>query len=73
MWYRPGDIKCHLEPLVTDPDYRRMGLGRAVVYEAAKRCGNLGAKHVAWALSQQFYCNIGFYPTNTYTCWELVK
>jgi len=72
MWYRPGDTNCHLEPLVTDPDYRKMGLGKAVVYEAAKRCGNLGAKQVSWALSQQFYCNIGFYPTNTYTYWELL-
>ena len=73
MWYRPGDICCDLEPLVTDPDYRKMGLGKAVIYETAKRCGKLGAKHVSWALSQQFYCNIGFYPTHSYTYWELKK
>jgi len=73
MWHMPGSTVCDLEPLVTDPDYRKMGLGRAVVYETAKRCGQRGAKQLAWALSQQFYCNIGFYPTHTYTYWELVQ
>ena len=72
MWHRPSDTVCDLEPLATDPDYRKMGLGKAVVYEAARRCGKQGAKQVAWALSQQFYCNIGFYPTHSYTYWELV-
>jgi len=71
LWYRPGDTVCDLEPLVTDPDYRMMGLGKMVIYEACKRCEKLGAKHLSWALSQQFYCNIGFYPTHTYTYWEL--
>ena len=71
MWYRAGDTSCDLEPLVSDPDYRLMGLGRAVVYETARRCAKLGAKQVSWALSQQFYCNIGFYPIHTYTYWEL--
>jgi GNAT superfamily N-acetyltransferase len=71
MWYRPGDFYCMLEPLVTDPDYRMMGLGKAVVYEAARRCGELGAKVMLGAISQQFYCNIGLYPICTYTNWAL--
>jgi GNAT superfamily N-acetyltransferase len=71
MWYRPGDFYCELEPLVTDPDYRKMGLGRAAVLEAARRCGKLGAKQVVGAINQQFYCRIGFYPIQTFTYWEL--
>ena len=73
MWYRPGDFYCLLEPLVTDPDYRKMGLGKAVVYEAAKRCGGLGAKQMLGAINQQFYCSIGLYPICTYTYWELMN
>jgi len=73
MWYRPGDFYCMLEPLVTDPDYRKMGLGRAVVLEAARRCGELGAKQVLGTVSQPFYCRIGFYPIHTFTDWELIQ
>ena len=71
MWYRPGDFYCMLEPLVTDPDYRNMGLGKAVVHKAARRCGELGAKQMLGAINQQFYCSIGLYPICTYTNWEL--
>jgi GNAT superfamily N-acetyltransferase len=72
MWYRAGEDSCGLEPLVTDPDYRKMGLGKAVVHEGALRCGKLGAKRLIGALNQPFYCKIGFYPTHTFTYWEMV-
>jgi len=70
MWYRPGDYYCYVEPVVTDPEYRKMGLGKAVVLEAIKRCGNLGAKQAVVGSNQQFYYNIGFYPIRTETWWE---
>ncbi|MCL2285396.1 MAG: GNAT family N-acetyltransferase [Firmicutes bacterium] len=41
IWYRKGDFYCYVEPVATDPDYRKMGLGKAVVLEAIKRCGEL--------------------------------
>ena len=71
MWYRPGDFYCYVEPVATDPDYRKMGLGKAVVLEAIRRCGELGAKQAVVGSSQQFYFNIGFYPTHTLTHWAL--
>ena len=37
MWYRPGDFYCFVEPVVTDPEYRKMGLGKAVVLETIIR------------------------------------
>ena len=41
------------------------GLGKAVVLEAVKRCGQMGAKTALVGSSQQFYYNIGFYPIHT--------
>ena len=71
VWYRPGEFYCYAEPVATDPDYRKMGLGKAVVLEAARRCGELGAKQAVVGSAQQFYYNIGFYPVHTMTYWEL--
>ena len=71
MWYNPRDFYCYVEPVVTDPEYRKMGLGKAAVLEAILRCSKLGAKQALVSSSQQFYYNIGFYPIQTSTWWEL--
>ncbi len=68
MWYRGGD-NAIVEPVATHPDYRRMGLGRAAVLEAARRCGELGAKRAFVGSSQPFYYGIGFYPMGRVTVW----
>ena len=70
MWYQQGDFYCYVEPVATDPEYRKMGLGKAVVLEAVRRCGNLGAKQAIVGSEQQFYYNIGFYPIYTGTWFE---
>ncbi|MCL2217006.1 MAG: GNAT family N-acetyltransferase [Defluviitaleaceae bacterium] len=70
MWYQPRDFYCYVEPVATDPEYRKMGLGKAAVLEAIRRCGKLGAKQALVGSNQQFYFNIGFYPTHTLTHWE---
>ncbi|MCL2362335.1 MAG: GNAT family N-acetyltransferase [Defluviitaleaceae bacterium] len=72
MWYRPGDSYCYVEPVATDPDYRKIGLGKAVVLEAIRRCGKFGARQAIVGSEQQFYFNIGFYPTHYLTHWELI-
>jgi len=43
MWYEPINRIAYVEPVTTDPDYRRMGLGCTVVMEGIRRCGELGA------------------------------
>ena len=73
MWYKPGDFYCYVEPVATDPEYRRMGLGKAAVLEAVKRCGELGAAQAVVCSDQQFYYNIGFYPIHIMTSWELIS
>lgn len=70
MWQ---DSRCEnalVEPVATDPAYRKMGLGRAAVLEAIRRCGELGAKQAFVGSSQQFYYSIGFRPYATSTWWE---
>lgn len=71
MWYASGDSYALVEPVATDPDYRMMGLGKAAVLEAVKRCGRLGAEVALVGSSQQFYYSIGFYPVHTGSWWVI--
>ncbi len=73
MWYAKGDTYALVEPVATDPDFRRMGIGRAVVLEAVTRCGRLGAQTALVGSSQQFYYSIGFFPYHTGNFWSSVK
>jgi N-acetylglutamate synthase-like GNAT family acetyltransferase len=70
MWQDDASQNALVEPVATDPAYRRIGLGRAAVLEAIRRCGILGAKKAYVGSSQQFYYNIGFRPCSTSTFWE---
>jgi GNAT superfamily N-acetyltransferase len=70
MWF---DKKCKnalVEPVATEPAYRKMGLGKAAVLEGVKRCGELGAINAFVGSSQQFYYSIGFRPYATSTWWK---
>jgi len=70
MWHDAASQSALVEPVATDPAYRKMGLGRTAVLEAVRRCGRLGAKRAFVGSSQQFYYNIGFRPYATSTWWE---
>jgi len=70
MWHDIASDSALVEPVATDPAYRKMGLGRAAVLEGVKRCGFLGAKRAYVGSSQQFYYNIGFHPNSTATWWQ---
>lgn len=69
-WYDKATDYALVEPVATDPLYRKMGLGKAAVLEAVKRCGKLGAKRAYVGSSQQFYYRIGFSPLPADTFWE---
>jgi GNAT superfamily N-acetyltransferase len=73
MWYDKATETALVEPVATEPAYRKMGLGRAAVLEGIKRCGKLGAKRAYVSSSQQFYYNIGFRPYATSTWWKEKK
>lgn len=70
MWYDPGAGFAVIEPVATDPDYRKMGLGKAAVLEGVRRVGNLGANKAFVGSAQQFYYNIGLRPYATATEWR---
>lgn len=70
MWQDDASDSVLVEPVATDPAYRKLGLGRAAVLEAIRRCGELGAKRAFVGSSQQFYYSIGFRPYATSTWWE---
>jgi GNAT superfamily N-acetyltransferase len=70
MWYDKKSKSALVEPVATEPAYRKMGLGKAAVLEGIKRCGELGAIRVFIGSSQQFYYNIGFRPYATSTWWK---
>ncbi len=71
MWYEPKAGFAVIEPVATDPAYRRMGLGKAAVLEGIRRVGALGAKVALVGSSQQFYYSIGLRPFSTATFWSL--
>lgn len=51
-WWDPRSASVEIEPLGTHPDYRRMGLARAIVREVARRAWKLHAKYVlVWGSS----------------------
>jgi predicted N-acetyltransferase YhbS len=70
MWYDQEAGFAVIEPVATDPDYRKMGLGKAVVLEGIGRTGELGAKTALVGSSQQFYYSIGLRPFSTATIWS---
>lgn len=70
MFNIPGHRYAYVEPVATDPAYRRMGLGRAAVLEGIRRCGELGASAAYVGSDQAFYQALGFTHVYTSQCWE---
>ncbi|MNC56245.1 Acetyltransferase (GNAT) family protein [compost metagenome] len=70
IWHDPEAGFAIIEPVATDPDYRRMRLGKAAVLEGIRRAGVLGAKKAFVGSSQQFYYSIGLRPYATATIWR---
>ncbi|MBP1755093.1 MAG: hypothetical protein H6Q59_1491 [Firmicutes bacterium] len=73
MWYDAEVGYAVIEPVATDPAYRKMGLGRTAVLEGVRRAGLLGAKKAFVGSSQQFYYSIGLRPYSTATVWRAKK
>jgi ribosomal protein S18 acetylase RimI-like enzyme len=68
-FYEPHGRFGYVEPVATDPAYRRMGLGKAAVLEGIRRCGELGARVAYVGSDQQFYQAIGFRKVYNSLCW----
>lgn len=70
MWYEPQLGYAVIEPVATDPDYRKMGLGQAAVLEGIRRVSEKGARYVLVGSNQQFYYNLGMFPYRQATLWK---
>jgi ribosomal protein S18 acetylase RimI-like enzyme len=69
-WYDPLNRACYVEPVATDPGYRRLGLGTAAVLEGIRRCGTEGATVAYVGSDQEFYKSMGFETVYTQYVWE---
>jgi predicted N-acetyltransferase YhbS len=69
LWFDPVNRFGYVEPVATDPDYRRLGLGTAAVLEGIRRCGKLGAPVVYVGTDIPFYLAMGFKKLFTLNCW----
>jgi predicted N-acetyltransferase YhbS len=68
-WVVPENGVAYVEPVATDPAYRRMGLGTAAVLETLRRAAVDGAE-VAWVgSSAPFYLAMGFTRRFTNELW----
>lgn len=69
MFYEPVHRFAYVEPVATDPAYRRLGLGRAAVLEGVRRCVALGAGAAYVGSDQPFYQSLGFKKVFNSECW----
>jgi len=69
MWYEPVHAVSYVEPVATDPDYRRMGLARAAVVEGIRRCAKLGAGSAFVGSTLPLYLALGFRVIYNRSCW----
>jgi len=69
MFYEPTHRFAYVEPVATDPAYRRLGLGRAAVLEGIRRCASLGATVAYVGSDQPFYRSMGFRKVYDCECW----
>jgi len=70
MWYEPANRLAYVEPVCTDPDHRRRGLGTAAVLEAIRRCGALGATVALVGATRPFYLSMGFRQVYATHAWR---
>ncbi|MEI7847997.1 MAG: GNAT family N-acetyltransferase [Chloroflexota bacterium] len=70
MFHESKNQFAYVEPVATDPDYRRMGLGKAAVLVGIRRCGLLGATVAYVGNDLPIYRAIGFKNLYISQCWE---
>ncbi len=71
MWYEPRHRIAYVEPVATDPAFRRMGLGRAAVHEGVRRCRGEGATVAYVGTAMPFYLSMGFRRMYRLSVWQL--
>jgi predicted N-acetyltransferase YhbS len=70
MWYEPDNQLVYVEPVATDPAFRRLGLARALVLEGIRRCAAEGATVVYVGSTLPIYLSLGFRQCFNYSMWQ---
>ena len=69
MFLEPNNRFAYVEPVTTDPDFCRRGLGKAAVLEGLRRCGILGATVAYVGNDLPIYRATGFKKIYISECW----
>jgi hypothetical protein len=69
MWYDRRNRIGILEPVGTVPDHRKLGLGRATIFQLANQILPEGATKVYVGSRQPFYLRLGFQDRVKYSIW----
>lgn len=72
MWYDQANRIGMLEPVGTNPNFRRMGLARAVITEGLNRIADEGAIKAYVGSDQDFYKAIGFKVDYQHNIWAKI-
>lgn len=70
MWYDPTHRIAYVEPVCTDPDFRRMGLATAAIREGIRRCGDQGATVAYVGATLPVYMAMGFRQIHNWPRWR---
>lgn len=70
LWFEAVNRFAYVEPVATDPAYRRMGLAQAALWEGLRRCAALGATEAFVGSEQPLYRTLGFSRLYETVCWE---
>jgi len=69
LWYEPELRIAYVEPVCTNPDYRRRGLGTTAVLEGIRRCNELGATVAFVGSEYPIYLSMGFKKLYNINLW----
>ncbi|NLF31734.1 MAG: GNAT family N-acetyltransferase [Planctomycetes bacterium] len=72
MWIEPAGRLAYVEPVCTDPAYRRRGLATAAITEGIRRCAAGGAAVACVGSAQPVYLAMGFRPLYTSSLWQRI-
>ncbi len=69
LWYEARNQIAYVEPVATDPAFRRMGLARAALLEGMRRIAEKGAGVAFVGSDLEFYQAVGFKKIFASNCW----
>ena len=70
IWHEAATRVAYVEPVATDPHYRRMGLGTAAMMEGIRRVKKLGATRAIVISGHPFYQAMDFRAIFAYYPWR---